>query len=106
MQESLLETIEATDEHGKTRCFSYWLITTQIPAGNISFEEYGVRITSTDGECACLPSVTHSYSRIHSLLALLAQYAVSPIHLYDVAVDWAKENHLPQPMLQQVADVR
>ena len=39
------------------------------------------------------------------LLALLLEYDVSPASLYDVAVDWAKENHLPQPRPQQVADV-
>ena len=105
MQESLFRTNEAADEHGKTHRFSYWLITTQIPAGQITFEEYGVRVTSADGESAALPSLTHSYSRILSLLVLLAENTVSPINLYDVAVDWANENHLPQPMLQQVADM-
>lgn len=105
MQESLFKTATATEECGKTHRYSYWLITTQIPAGQISFEEYGVRITAADGESACLPSLTHSYSRIGSLLALLAEHTVSPSHLYDVAADWAKENHLPQPMLQQVADM-
>lgn len=93
------------DEDCNTHSLSYWLITRQIPAGQFTFEDYGVRVSAADGESACLPSLTHSYTLIHHLLTLLLENAVTPISLHDVAEDWAKENHLPQPRLQQVADV-
>lgn len=104
MQELLFGTKTLTDNEQNTHTFSYWLLTRQFPAGRFMFEDYGVRVSSADGESACLPSLTHSYTRIHRLLSLLFEYDVSPVGLYDVAEDWAKENHLPQPRLQQVAD--
>lgn len=105
MKELLFGRKTITDEGQRTHTFSYWLITRQIPAGRFAFEDYGIRVSADDGESACLPSLTHSYTLIRCLLALLLELEVSPVSLYDVAVDWAKENHLPQPRLQQVADV-
>ena len=105
MQESLFGTKFIADEMGNTHTFSYWLMTQPLPAGRFMFEDYGVRVSSADGENACLPSLTHSRTRINDLLTLLMEHTVTPINLPEVAEDWAKENHLPQPRLQQVADV-
>ena len=105
MQESIFGRKTITDESDNTHMFSYWLITQQIPAGQFTFEDYGVRVSSADGESTSLPSLTHSHTQILRLLTRLQEHGVSPINLYDVAADWAKENHLPQPRLQQVADV-
>lgn len=105
MQSCIFGTKTVTDELGNTHTFTYRLITQQIPAGQFFFEDYGVRVDDSGGESLCLPSLTHSRTQIHALLTQLLEYGVSPISLYDVAEDWAKENHLPQPRLQQVADV-
>lgn len=105
MQELLFGRKTITAESDRTHTFTYWLITRQITAGQFTFEDYGVRVSTANGESACLPSLTHSYTLIHHLLTLLLENAVTPIGLYDVAEDWAKENHLPQPRLQQVADM-
>lgn len=101
MQELLFGTKTIADELDRTHTFSYWLVTQQLPAGRFMFEDYGVRVSSADGESACLPSLTHSFTQIHRLLTTLLEHDVSPTALYDVVVDWTKENHLPQP--QQVA---
>ena len=85
--------------------FRYSLLVRTIPAGHFQFEDYGVKVEETGADMVSLPSLTHSRTRIEALLSLLTQYTVTPINLPEVAEDWAKKHHLPQPMLQQVADV-
>lgn len=103
MQDFIIATKTCRDEQGIPHTFQYALLVRHIPVGRFSFEEYGVSVSEIDGNCARLPSITHSRSRIDALLALLIEHAVSPTGLCDVVEDWAKENHLPQPMSQQVA---
>lgn len=105
MQDTIFDTRICVDEQGNTHSFHYSLLTEQIPAGSFTFEDYGVRVCEVGGDTAQLRSITHSRSRIEELLALLSEHAVSPAGLADVVEDWAKENHLPQPVSRQVADI-
>lgn len=105
MQDTLIGTSTCPDEQGTFHTFHYSLLTRQLPAGAFLFEEYGVQVAEDGGSCVRMPSITHSRSRIDTLLALLVEHAVSPIGLYDVVEDWAKENHLPQPKPQQVVEL-
>lgn len=103
MQDLIIDTKTCRDEQGIPHTFQYTLLIRHIPAGRFSFEEYGVAVSEDGGDCAQLPGITHSRSRIDALLALLMEHTVSPTGLCDVVEDWAKENHLPQPMSRQVA---
>ena len=105
MQDIFIGTCTCHDELDNPHTFHYFLLTRQLPAGALLFEEYGVQVAEEGGDCVQLPGLTHSRSRIDALLDLLIKHAVSPAGLFDVAEDWAKENHLPQPKPQQVVEV-
>lgn len=105
MQETYIDTRSCLDEEGLLHTFRYVLLTRQIPAGSFSFQEYGVMVEETGVYSARVCNVTHSYPKIQELMALLVQHAVTPVDLPDVLEDWAKENHLPQPEPQQVANM-
>ena len=105
MQDTFIGTSTCPDEAGTPHTFHYSLLTRQLPAGAFLFEEYGVQVAEEGGDCVQLPGLTHSRSHIDALLDMLIQYTVSPAGLFDVVEDWAKENHLPQPMPQQVVEV-
>lgn len=106
MTETLAGKQIISDEQGTSHTLHYLLISQQIPAGHFFFEEYGVKIEDVDRDSACIYPITHSRTRIDNLLSVLIRNAVTPATLPDVVEDWAKENHLPQPKLQQVAKVQ
>lgn len=103
MMEALVSKQIISDEQGTSHILHYLLVSEQIPAGHFFFEEYGVKIEDVGHDSACVYPITHSRSRIEDLLSVLIRHAVTPATLPDVVEDWAKENHLPQPKLQQVA---
>lgn len=105
MQDTYIGTSSCPDELGNTHTFRYSLLTRQLPAGAFLFEEYGVQVAEEGGSCVQLSGLTHSRSRIDTLLALLVEHTVSPISLYNVVDDWANENHLPRPKPQQVVEM-
>ena len=87
MQEIIIGTKIYRDEQDTFHTFQYSLLVRHIPAGRFAFEEYGVAVVHQGGE-------------------LLMEHIVSPTELCYVVADWAKENHLPQPELQQVVDTQ
>ncbi len=103
MQEIVIGTKTCRDEQDIVHTFQYSLLVRHIPAGRFAFEEYGVAVTHQGGDCVRIPGITHSRTRIDSLMELLLEHVVSPTELCYVVEDWAKENHLPQPMSRQVA---
>ena len=105
MMETIVGTQIISDEQGTSHTLHYLLLSRQIPAGSFFFEEYGVKIEDVGYDSACIYPVTHSRTRMEELLSLLIRHAVTPVALPDVVDDWAKENHLPQPKPQQVANV-
>lgn len=105
MQDLIIATKTCRDEQGAPHTFQYTLLIGHIPVGRFSFEEYGVAVSEVGGDCARLPGITHSRSRIDALLTLLMDHTVSPTGLFDVVEDWAKENHLPQAMSRQVVHI-
>lgn len=106
MMEMLTGTQNISDEQGTSHILHYLLVSRQIPAGKFFFEEYGVKIEDVGRDSTCIYPITHSRTRIDNLLSVLIRNAVTPATLPDVVEDWAKENHLPQPKLQQVAKVQ
>lgn len=96
MQDTFIATRTYPDEQDKPHTVHYWLLTQHIPIGRFTLEDYGVTVEDEGGERVCLPSITHSRSRIDALLALLLEHTVTPLNLPDVVEDWAKENRLPQ----------
>ena len=106
MEEITFCTRCCLDEEGHMHRFRYSLLISTIPAGQFQFEDYGVKVEEAGADTVSLPSLTHNRTRIEALLSLLVQHAVTPINLPEIAEDWAKENHLPQPKLQQVADAQ
>ncbi len=106
MQEIVIGTKTCRDEQDILHTFQYSLLLRHIPAGRFSFEEYGVAVAYQGGYRIRIPGITHSRTLIDNLMALLMEHVVSPTELCYVVEDWAKENHLPQPELQQVVEVQ
>lgn len=106
MQEIYIDTRSCLDEDGLLHTFRYHLLTRQTPAGPFFLEEYGVMVEECGVERAALFPITHSFPKIQSLIDLLVDCAVTPTNLPEVTEDWAKENHLPQLMPQQVVEMR
>ncbi|MBR2934724.1 MAG: hypothetical protein IKB79_03995 [Oscillospiraceae bacterium] len=106
MQEIIIGTKTCRDEQDTLHTFQYSLLVRHIPAGRFAFEEYGVAVVHQGGDCVRIPGITHSRTRIDALMELLMEHMVSPTELCYVVADWAKENHLPQPELQQVVEVQ
>ena len=105
MQETYIDTRSCLDEEGLLHTFRYSLLAHRCPTGPFFLEEYGVQVEEDGIECEALFPITHSQPKIRALLTLLIDHAVTPTNLPDVVADWIKENHLPQPELQQVVDV-
>lgn len=105
MQETFVDTRSCLDEEGLLHTFRYILLTQQNPTGPFFLEEYGVRIEETGSTGTRIFPITHSFPKIQMLMELLVRHAVTPTNLPEVAEDWAKENHLPRFLPQQVAEV-
>ena len=105
MQEIITGTASYPDDKNTLHKFQYSLLVQHVPIGRFLLESYGVAVSQPGGDCVRLPRITLSRTRIDSLMALLIEHVVTPTELFYVVEDWAKENHLPQPKLQQVAEV-
>ncbi len=105
MQETYIDTRSCLDEDGLLHTFRYHLLTRQSPTGPFSLEEYGVMVEETGLAGTRIFPITHSFPKIQDLMTLLVHYAVTPTNLPEVVEDWAKKNHLPQLLPQQVVNV-
>lgn len=102
MQETFIDTRSCLDEEGLLHTFRYFLLTHQLPIGKFYMEDYGVRVEEVGVGSTQICRVTHSRPRIEELLALLLRHAVTPVNLFEVVEDWAKEKRLPYPAQQAV----
>ena len=76
------------DQEGRRRSFRYLLTSEQYRTGNVLYECYGISISEEGGERACVPALTHSFSRARALMSMLVRNGVGPAALYDVVEDW------------------
>ena len=88
VRELFLETVELTDQTGRTRRFDYSILIGEMDVGAYACESYGVKVAEQGGEQALVENITCSASRIDELSGLLVRNGVPPAALHDVVSDW------------------
>lgn len=76
------------DETGAPLTFHYHLLCDTAEYGDRLIPDYGIAVSSSQGEHIQIPHISPDFHRVSDLLTLLCEQAVSPIHLRDVVDDW------------------
>lgn len=63
----------------------YCLVEERLRTESVS---YGIEVSTSAGERACVRDITDSYDGIRALLELLIRNTVTPVTLRDVIEDW------------------
>ena len=88
MQELYVGQSICKDELEQTHLFQYHLLTDELMYDGIRCPDYGILVRSGDGVQTSIPHITSDRNRIDSLISLLQEHQVSPVHLQDIVEDW------------------